>query len=155
MVASSEDPILRPDLERWVQGKGEYLDDIRLPDLCHVAFARSPHAHARIVSIDASPAMRVPGAIDVVTPDDLSQFARAGNGGFEVGPAYGDSEVWGGLYDRPPLPIGVTLYAGEAIVACVAETRYAAEDMAAEVVIDYEPCPPSWTWRRRSFLRRP
>ena len=142
MVASSEDPILRPDLERWVQGKGEYLDDIRLPNLCHVAFARSPHAHARIVSIDASPAMRVPGAIDVVTPDDLSQFARAGNGGFEVGPAYGDSEVWGGLYDRPPLPIGVTLYAGEAIVACVAETRYAAEDMAAEVVIDYEALPP-------------
>ena len=106
MVASSEDPILRPDLQRWVQGKGEYLDDIRLPNLCHVAFARSPHAHARIVSIDASPAMRVPGAIDVVTPDDLSQFARAGNGGFEVGPAYGDSEVWGGLYDRPPLPMG-------------------------------------------------
>jgi len=145
MVAGAKklnEAIFRPDLQRWVQGKGEYLDDIKLPRLCHVAFVRSPYAHARITGIDTSEAMKVPGAVQVLTPDDILPYMRKGGGGFEVGPAYGNSKVWGGLYDRYPLPNGVTLYDGEAIVACVGETRYVAEDMADEVMVEYEPLTP-------------
>src|SRR6267142_1796786 len=62
----------RPNLERLMQGRGLYVSDIELPRMAHVVFLRSPHAHAKIVSIDASEARRMPGVIAVVTGQELA-----------------------------------------------------------------------------------
>ena len=57
----------RPNLARLTQGRGQYVSDLVLPRMAHVAFLRSPHAHARIKAIDAAQARRTPGVIAVVT----------------------------------------------------------------------------------------
>ena len=57
----------RPNLERLMQGRGLYVSDMELPRMAHVVFLRSPHAHAKIVSIDAAAAKRLPGVIAIVT----------------------------------------------------------------------------------------
>ena len=57
----------RPNLNRLTQGRGQYVSDVMLPRMAHVAFVRSPHAHARIVSIAAVAAKKSPGVIAVVT----------------------------------------------------------------------------------------
>ena len=56
---------------RFTQGKGNYIDDINLPGMLFGDFVRSPHAHARITSIDASAALELPGVVAVLTADDL------------------------------------------------------------------------------------
>ncbi|MGD9767671.1 MAG: xanthine dehydrogenase family protein molybdopterin-binding subunit, partial [Pseudolabrys sp.] len=62
----------RPNLGRLAQGRGHYVSDVMLPRMTHVAFARSPHAHARIVRIDTAAAKRAPGVIAVVTGAELA-----------------------------------------------------------------------------------
>src|ERR1700722_14952012 len=61
----------RPNLERLLQGRGLYVSDVELPRMAHVVFLRSPHAHAKIVAIDADAARRLPGVIAVVTGKQL------------------------------------------------------------------------------------
>src|SRR3954449_7963976 len=62
----------RPNLERLMQGRGLYVSDMELPRMAHVVFVRSPHAHARIASIDPSEARRFPGVIAIVTGAELA-----------------------------------------------------------------------------------
>ena len=62
----------RPNLERLMQGRGLYVSDMQLPRMGHVVFLRSPHAHAKIVGIDATEARHVPGVIAVVTGRELA-----------------------------------------------------------------------------------
>lgn len=62
----------RPNLARLTQGRGHYVSDVVLPRMGHAAFARSPHAHARIVKIDTAMAKRAPGVIAVVTGAELA-----------------------------------------------------------------------------------
>src|SRR6202165_5932077 len=62
----------RPNLGRLLQGRGQYVSDVVLPRMAHVAFVRSPHAHARINSIDAAAAKKAPGVIAVVTGPELA-----------------------------------------------------------------------------------
>ena len=62
----------RPNLERLMQGRGLYVSDMELPRMAHVAFLRSPHAHAKIIAIDAAEARRLPGIIAVVTGQELA-----------------------------------------------------------------------------------
>src|SRR5476649_1885734 len=62
----------RPNLERLMQGRGLYVSDMELPRMAHVVFLRSPHAHARIVNIDAVAAKRLTGVIAVVTGQELA-----------------------------------------------------------------------------------
>ena len=62
----------RPNLERLLQGRGLYVSDMELPRMAHVVFLRSPHAHARIVSIDAAAARQMQGVIAVVTGVELA-----------------------------------------------------------------------------------
>ena len=62
----------RPNLSRLVQGRGQYVSDVTLPRMAHVAFVRSPHAHARIVKIETAVAKKAPGVIAVVTGAELS-----------------------------------------------------------------------------------
>ena len=63
----------RPNLARLTQGRAQYVSDVALPRMAHVAFVRSPHAHARIKSIDAAAAKNAPGVIAVVTGAELAK----------------------------------------------------------------------------------
>src|SRR6202140_5185090 len=62
----------RPNLERLMQGRGLYVSDHELPRMAHVVFLRSPHAHAKIIGIDAGAARRMPGVIAIVTGEALA-----------------------------------------------------------------------------------
>src|ERR1700730_13155561 len=63
----------RPNLARLMQGRGQYVSDLSLARMAHVAFARSPHAHAKIKKIDAVAAKKAPGVIAVVTGPELAK----------------------------------------------------------------------------------
>ena len=76
----------RPNTKKLVEGRGQFVDDMVLPRMVHVAYVRSPHAHARILSIDAAGAVAVPGVVRVLTGEDtllndreraLARWARA------------------------------------------------------------------------------
>src|SRR5215471_1821786 len=121
--------------DRMVRGRGQFLDDVQLPGLCHAAFVRSPHAHARITQICTDDALRIPGALAVLTPADLLPHIYAVRPGEPAVNAYARG------YNRYPLPYDTVTFSGEAVVAVVAATRYLAEDMAEAVQIDYEPLP--------------
>ena len=64
----THEDVARPELARMVRGRGQFLDDVKLPGMCYAAFVRSEYAHANIVSIDTAAAMEVPGAVGVITP---------------------------------------------------------------------------------------
>src|ERR1700742_3526733 len=63
----------RPNLGRLVEGRGQYVSDVVLPRMVHVAFVRSPHAHARIRGIDVAAAKAAPGVVAIVTGAELAQ----------------------------------------------------------------------------------
>src|ERR1700759_361709 len=67
----------RKEDARFIRGKGTYLDDIRLPGMVHGAILRSPYAHAKILSIDTSAALELPGVAAVVTAKDLETLGLA------------------------------------------------------------------------------
>ena len=132
-MAHPEEDIFRPSESRLVQAKGRFLDDIKLPGMCYAAFVRSLHAHAYISNIDVSAALQIPGAIAVLTPEEVLPYVNP------VRPATPGASDFARPYDRYPMPPGKVVFAGEPIVAVAAESPYIAEDMAEAVVIEYEP----------------
>jgi carbon-monoxide dehydrogenase large subunit len=124
----------RPNAKRLVQGRGVYVDDIRLPRLAHVAFLRSPHAHAKIKGFALDAAKAAPGVIRVFTGEDLAKVCT---------PWVGVLSHFKGLKSavQYPLPLERTCWTGEAIAAVVAETRAQAEDAVALIEADLEPLP--------------
>ncbi len=127
-------PIKRGEDPRLVSGSGAYLEDLVLPGLLHLAFARSPHAHARIGQIDASAARSLPGVVAIATAGDVDAVFPADLPG-----------DWPGEFEddhRPPnkvLARNKVRFVGEAVVAVLAETRAQAEDAVDAIEIDYEP----------------
>ena len=121
----------RPNLERLMQGRGLYVSDMELPRMVHVVFLRSPHAHARIVSIDASAAKRMPGVVAVVTGKELAEV---------ITPWVGVLTHMKGLKSAPQHAIAIdrACWQGEAVAAVVATSRAVAEDAAEQVVVEYE-----------------
>lgn len=114
-----------------LRGDGRYLDDLREPGLVHLAFVRSPYAHARIASVEARTALVLPGVIAVLTLDDL--------GGVTLDPPTGPT---GALLRGPtPLADGVVRFVGEPVAAVIAESAALAEDGVALVDVDYDPLP--------------
>src|SRR4029077_139622 len=71
------EPIKRKEDARFIRGKGNYLDDIELPGMLQMAILRSPHAHARIKSVDTAAAAGMPGVIAVVTCELMTQHKLA------------------------------------------------------------------------------
>ena len=124
----------RPNAARLVEGRGQYVDDIILPRLVHVNFIRSPHAHAKILNIDAAEALQVPGVLRVFTGHDLAQHCD---------PWVAVLAHLKGMKSAAqlPLPLERATWAGEAVAALVAESRAIAEDASAKVTIAYEPLP--------------
>jgi carbon-monoxide dehydrogenase large subunit len=124
----------RPNLARLTQGRGQYVSDVSLPRMAHVAFVRSPHAHARIVAIAAEAAKKAPGVIAVVTGAELAQVMT---------PWVGVLTHLKGLKSAPQYAIAVdrACWQGEAVCAVVARTRAQAEDACELVDVAYEPLP--------------
>ncbi len=121
----------RPNLARLTQGRGQYVSDVSLPRMAHVAFVRSPHAHARIARIDAGAAKRAAGVVAVVTGADLAKVCT---------PWVGVLTHLKGLKSAPQHAIAVdrACWQGEAVAAVVARTRALAEDAAELVAVEYE-----------------
>ncbi len=115
---------------RFVRGQGRYAADIVPAGLLHVAIVASPHPHARIVSVDASAALALPGVQAVVTGEEMNPALEPMLPGVDA-PAV----------MRFPLAQGVVRYAGEWVAAVVAETRALAEDAAELVQVEYEALP--------------
>ena len=116
--------ITRREDQRLLTGTGKYVDDTPLPGSAHIAFVRSPHAHARIVSIDASEAKTAPGVLAVITGADLK---ADGIGHFPINP--GLKNAAGKPMTAPPMyPLAVdeARFVGEPVAAVVAASRLAA-----------------------------
>ncbi|MFY9684485.1 MAG: xanthine dehydrogenase family protein molybdopterin-binding subunit [Pseudolabrys sp.] len=125
----------RPNLRRLSQGRGQYVSDVVLPRMAHVAYVRSPHAHARIVKIATDAAKKSPGVIAVVTGAELAKVMT---------PWVGVLTHLKGLKSAPQAPLALerACWQGEAVCAVVANTRAEAEDACELVEVKYEELPP-------------
>jgi carbon-monoxide dehydrogenase large subunit len=121
---------------RFITGQGQYTDDLRFPDEAHAAFARSPHSHARILSIDIAAAQGAPGVIAVLTHEDVEAF------GAGPMPCMAPLKSRDGTDVKPSpkclLAKGKVTFTGEAVAMVVAESYAQAVDAAELVAIDYE-----------------
>jgi carbon-monoxide dehydrogenase large subunit len=124
----------RPNMARLTQGRAQYVSDVVLPRMAHVAFVRSPHAHANINSIDERAARNAPGVIAVVTGAEIAKV---------VTPWVGVLTHLKGIKSAPQHAMAVdrACWAGEAVCAVVARTRAEAEDGCELVRVDYEELP--------------
>jgi carbon-monoxide dehydrogenase large subunit len=121
----------RPNLDRLMQGRGTYVSDMELPRMVHVVFLRSPHAHARVLGIDATAARGMPGVVAVVTGEELADV---------ITPWVGVLSHLKGLKSAPQHAIAIdrVCWQGEAVAAIVATSRALAEDAAERVDVSYE-----------------
>jgi carbon-monoxide dehydrogenase large subunit len=124
---------------RFITGTGAYLDDLTFERLTHAAVLRSPHAHARIMAIDATSARAAAGVLAVLTAADV----RAD--GLEPLRPYVEANVQTGepfaFAPQPLLAEGKVRFVGEPVALVVAETREAALDAAERIIVGYEPLP--------------
>ncbi len=124
--------IKRREDPKLITGKGNYLDDIKLPGMLHVALVRSPYAHANIVSIDASKALAMPGVVAVFTGADM----------MDINPM---PAAWqaGGVKNNAVTPralaVGKVTLVGDPVAMVIAEDRYTARDAVDAVDVEYEP----------------
>lgn len=130
----------RREDQRLLFGTGRFLDDVSLENEVHVAFLRSPHAHARIASIDIEPAKKMPGVVAIFAGADLK---ADGVGPLPINP--GLKRADGKPMSAPPnnpLAVEKVYYVGEPVLAIVADSRLRAEDAAEQVMVEYEELPP-------------
>ena len=143
--------VLRLEDQALLTGKGRFVDDIAAAGALVAAFARSPHPHALIRSVDASAARTLPGVVAVLTLDDLApvmkrrRMVRTSNSGTKL------DQSW-----PFALADGEVSFVGEPVAIVVAEDRYIAEDAAALVAVDYELLPAATDCRieRAPAVRR-
>jgi len=125
--------IKRREDRSLIRGLGQYVDDVKLPEMLHVAILRSPHAHARIKSIDTAAAGQHPGVVAVVTGAELRD---------QIGtiPTTADNPTL-----RIPkhfvLAVDKVCYVGEGVAAVVTESRYTARDAIDLIQVEYDPLP--------------
>ena len=127
-------PVRRREDVRFLTGQASFLDDITRPGMLHAAILRSPHAHARVLGIDASAALAIEGVEAVFTYDDIASLAKA---------------IPVRVFELPgmdrflqePLASDTVRHAGEAVAVVVAESRYLAEDALDAIEVQYEALP--------------
>ena len=120
--------IKRKEDGRFLRGKGNYLDDIELPGMLHMAVLRSPHAHATIRSVDTAAASAMPGVVAVVTGELMAQHKLA----WMPTLSYDTQAV---------LATDKVRFQGQEVAAVVAETLYQAEDARDAIVVEYDVLP--------------
>lgn len=131
--------VTRIEDDRLLTGRGRYVDDLRFDGALHVAFVRSPHAHARIAQVDAADAKAAEGVVAVLTGADL---VAEGVAPFPANPALRGAK--GQPPTTPPyfpLATDAVRFVGQPVAAVVAESRAAAERAAGLVAVDYEALP--------------
>ncbi len=119
----------RKEDPRFIQGNGNYLDDIKLPGMLHMDIVRSPYAHARILSIDASAALATPGVLAVITGKDLEAHKL-----HWMPTLMSDTQM--------VLPTEKVVYYAQEVCAIIATDRYIAADAVEKVVVEYDPLEP-------------
>jgi carbon-monoxide dehydrogenase large subunit len=124
----------RSGAKKLLEGRGTYLDDLRLPRLVHVVYLRSPHAHARIQHLDLSQARKQAGVVAVFDGHEVAKFCT---------PWVGVLGHLKGIRSAPQFAIAPerACWQGEAIAAIVAQTRRQAEDALDHVMVDWELLP--------------
>ncbi len=120
----------RKEDPRFIQGRGRFLDDIVLPRMLYLCLVHSPYPHARIVRIDKSAALAVPGVKAVLTGEDLAAHGLAWIPTFH------------GYDKQMVLAVGKALYQYQEVAGVIAESREAAQDAAELVEVEYEPLEP-------------
>ena len=131
--------VRRKEDYRFITGRGQYVDDINRPNQLHAYIVRSPIAHAKISSVDATEALAVPGVVAVLTGADM---AADGVGGLPCG--WGINNKDGSPMAEPahpPLASAVVRYVGDQVALVLAESRALAKDAGELVVIDYDELP--------------
>ena len=125
----------RPNAKRLVEGRGHFVDDIILPRMVHLAFQRSPYAHANIISINTKDARAVPGVVGIFTMEDLQDNITPWTGTLDHLKGIKSAEQW-------PLAKEKVCWQGEPVVGVVATSRAIAEDAADQVLVEYEERTP-------------
>jgi len=120
--------VKRKEDQRFVQGKGTYVDDVRLPGMAYGQMIRSPYAHARIVAIRTEEAKKLPGVLAVITGEDLEKAGLAW-----MPTLFHDRQM--------VLATGKVLFQSQEVAFVVAEDRYAAADAAELIEVEYEELP--------------
>src|SRR5262245_36736853 len=119
----------RKEDARLIQGKGNYVDDVRLPGMLHGDFVRSPYGHARIKSIDVSKAKALPGVHAVLTANDLKPL------NLQYMPTLA-GDVQAVLADEK------VLFSNQEIAFVIADDRYIAADAVDLIDVEYEALTP-------------
>jgi carbon-monoxide dehydrogenase large subunit len=127
--------VRRVEDDRFIRGKGTYIDDITLPGMLHMAILRSPYAHAVLKSIDASRAQALPGVVAVVTGELMAQHNLA----WMPTMSYDTQAV---------LATDRVRFQGQEVAAVVAENAYVAKDALELIEVDYDPLEPIVTPQR-------
>jgi len=134
-VAEYAGTVRRREDPRLITGAGRFIDDFRVPGCLHAAMLRSPHAHARVRTIDVSLARQAPGIAGVFT------FADLGAAGAPM-PIYAPHPALPVPCRIRPLARDRVRYVGEAVAAVIADDPYRAYDALELIRVDYEPLPP-------------
>lgn len=124
----------RPNAKKLLEGRGHYAGDTQLPGMLHVAYSRSPYAHAKILSIDSEDAGACEGVVLIATGEDIARVCS---------PWIGVLDHFAGMKSAPQnaLAIGKAHWQGEPVVAVVAETRAQAEDAVELIYVDWQELP--------------
>jgi carbon-monoxide dehydrogenase large subunit len=125
----------RKEDARLITGQTNWTDNIVLPGMVHMAFLRSPYAHAKITSVDVSFAKSVPGVIAAFSGADFADEQGSLPCAWPVTPDIV-------IPAHPPMAVDEVRYVGEAVACVVARDRYAAADALAAIEVDYEQLPP-------------
>jgi carbon-monoxide dehydrogenase large subunit len=121
-------PIKRKEDLRFIQGKGNYVDDVYLPDMVYGHMVRSPYAHARLKSVNTEKAKQLPGVLAVITGEDLAKSNLAW-----MPTLFFDKQM--------VLATGKVLFQSQEVAFVVAEDQYTAADAAELVEVEYEELP--------------
>jgi aerobic carbon-monoxide dehydrogenase large subunit len=132
-------PLKRLEDPRLLTGNGSFVDDIRLPNMLYACILRSPHAHARIRSIEVAAARQLPGVVAVLAADDIADGlrnlpTRAMEGEWQVEAMHAP--------EQPVLARGKVCYVGQPVAVVVARDRYGARDAVDLIQVDYELLRP-------------
>jgi len=131
-------PVARNEDRRLLTGRAQFVNDVEWPGMLHVAFLRSPHAHARLGAVDLSRVRERPGVVAAYAADDLGDYWRPGP--LLVPPPPIEGTIFN-QRTQVPLARGKVRHVGEPVAVVVAESRYIAEDALADIAIEYHALP--------------
>src|SRR5438874_6324156 len=120
--------VKRKEDARFIRGKGNYVDDVRLPGMIWLDIVRSPYAHAKITKIDTSRALAIPGVLAVITGQDLAKYNL-----HWMPTLMSDTQM--------VLPVDKVMFQSQEVAAVLATDRYIAADGVEAVEVEYDPLP--------------